>query len=207
MIDFLDNTRLHFDRDSLFLLNIILAIIMFGVALSLKLNHFKYLYYHPRSFFLGIFSQFFLLPFCTLLLVQGLQLPPSVALGMFLVAACPGGNISNFLTHLAGGNTALSVSLTAFSSVFSILLTPFNFGFWSQWYSPSAQLLQKISLNYFEIFKTVVLILGVPLVLGIWINGRWPGFAKKAGDLLKPIGIAIFVTFVAVAFYANYSIF
>lgn len=205
MIEVLDKTQLHFNQDSLFLLNVTLAIIMFGVALSLNFQDFKYVVQRPTPFFIGIASQFLLLPFLTLVLVQVIQIPPSVALGMFLVAACPGGNISNFLTHLARGNTALSVCLTAFSTVFAIILTPLSFGFWSRWYSPSAQLLQDISLNYIDVFKTVSLILGVPLILGILINGRWPQLAKKISNLLKPISIGIFVLFIAIAFYANYD--
>lgn len=205
MIEELDSTLLHFDKDGLFLLNLTLAIIMFGVALSLRFQDFKYVLQSPKSFFIGLASQFIMLPLLTLLLVLFIQPSPSVALGMFLVAACPGGNISNFLTLLARGNTALSVSLTAFSTCFSIILTPLNFSFWSSFYSPGAQLLEEISLDYMDVFKTVAMILGIPLILGMFINQRWPLIAKKISSLLKPISIAIFVIFIIIAFYANYD--
>jgi BASS family bile acid:Na+ symporter len=207
MLEALDQSSLNFNQDSLLLLNISLAIIMFGVALDLKVADFKYIAKKPKSFGLGIFSQFFFLPFLTLILVHIIQPPPSVALGMFLVAACPGGNVSNFMTYLAKGNTALSVSLTAFSTAFSIVLTPFNFGLWASFYQPTASLLKEISLSYFEVFQTVALILGIPLMMGMYINDRYPNWAKKATKILKPLSILIFAGFVIIAFIGNYGLF
>lgn len=207
MLEELDQTRLNFEGDSLLLMNISLAVIMFGVALDIKRTDFHYLWLHPKPFLIGIFSQFLMLPFLTWLLVLFMEPPPSVALGMFLVAACPGGNISNFLTNLAGGNTALSVSMTAFSTISSILLTPFNFALWSGFYEPSATLLQTISLEYSEVFKTVALILGIPLVLGMYASQKWPLSSVKTSKILKPASILIFIAIVAVAFYSNYDLF
>jgi bile acid:Na+ symporter, BASS family len=207
MEEALDNSTLNFNQDSLFLLNLSLAIIMFGVALDLKISDFKYIAKNPKAFWLGIASQFFFLPFLTLILVYLINPPPSVALGMFLVAACPGGNVSNFLTHLAKGNTALSVSLTAFSTGFSIFITPFNFALWSGLYGPTANLLKEISLSYADVFQTVALILGIPLVLGMIVNTRFPTWAAKATKILKPVSIMIFAAFVVIAFIGNYNLF
>ncbi|MGY6520566.1 MAG: bile acid:sodium symporter family protein [Mongoliitalea sp.] len=207
MIEQLDSSLLNFNQDSLFLLNLSLAIIMFGVALDLKVQDFRYIGKNPKAFLAGILSQFLVLPFLTLVLVIIIQVPPSVALGMFLVAACPGGNVSNFMTHLAKGNTALSVSLTAFSTAFSIFLTPLNFALWASFYSPSADLLQSISLSYFEVFQTVALILGIPLMTGMYINSHYPIWATKATKILKPLSILIFAGFVIIAFTGNYNLF
>ncbi|MGY6742465.1 MAG: bile acid:sodium symporter family protein [Cecembia sp.] len=207
MQEALDSSTLNFNQDALLLLNISLAIIMFGVALDLKVKDFRYVAKNPQSFLAGLFSQFFLLPALTLLLVSLIQPPPSVALGMFLVAACPGGNISNFMTHLAKGNTALSVSLTAFSTAFSVVLTPLNFAFWSKLYGPSAQMLKEISLSYFEVFQTVALILGIPLVIGMYINSHYPKWSMRATKILKPLSMLIFAGFVVIAFIGNYDLF
>lgn len=207
MVETLDNSTLNFNQDSLFLLNISLAIIMFGVALDLRITDFKYIAKNPKAFWLGIFAQFFVLPFLTFILVYLISPPPSVALGMFLVAACPGGNVSNFLTQLAKGNIALSVSLTAFSTGFSILITPFNFALWSGFYGPTSDLLKEISLSYSDVFQTVALILGIPLVLGMIVNHRFPNLAAKATKILKPISILIFAAFVLIAFLGNYDLF
>lgn len=207
MREALDASKLNFNQEALLLLNISLAIIMFGVALDLKIKDFHYVAKHPKSFMAGLFSQFIVLPGLTLLLITFIQPPPSVALGMFLVAACPGGNISNFMTHLAKGNTALSVSLTAFSTAFSVILTPLNFAFWSKQYAPTAQMLREIALSYFEVFQTVALILGIPLVLGMYVNSFYPKWALRATKILKPVSILIFAGFVLIAFAGNYNLF
>ncbi|AFL85429.1 putative Na+-dependent transporter [Belliella baltica DSM 15883] len=207
MLERLDSSTLNFDQDSLLLLNISLAIIMFGVALDLKISDFTAIAKNPKSFIAGIISQFIFLPFLTWVFVLIITPPPSVALGMFLVAACPGGNVSNFISHLAKGNAALSVSLTAFSTLFSIFLTPFNFALWAGFYAPSADLMRAISLDYIDIFQTVALILGVPLILGILINNRFPVWSKSATKILKPLSIFIFAVFVGIAFVGNYSLF
>ena len=203
----LDQMQINFGEDSLLLMNVSLAVIMFGVALEIKLSDFNYIWTKPKSFFLGIVSQFLLLPFLTFLLVLLINPTPSVALGMFLVAACPGGNISNFLTNYADGNSALSVSLTAFATLSSILLTPFNFALWSGLYGPTALLLKSISLDYVDVFETVALILGIPLILGIYTNQNKPQIAQKVASILKPLSVVIFISIVVVAFLSNFELF
>lgn len=203
----LDQLQIHFDGDSLFLMNVSLAVIMFGVALDIDFRDFKRIWTRPKSFLLGIVAQFLVLPFFTWLLILLVKPIPSVALGMFLVAACPGGNISNFLTHYARGNSALSVSLTAFATISSLLLTPLNFGLWSAGYQPAAALLVSIQLDYFEVFQTVALILGIPLALGIYVHHKKPLLARRFAFLLKPLSILVFITIVIVAFYSNFNLF
>lgn len=203
----LDAVRLNFSQGDLLLLNLALALIMYGVALDLKWADFKYLIRHPKGFFIGVFSQFVALPFLTWVLVFVLKPPPSIALGMFLVAACPGGNVSNFLTNLSKGNTALSVSLTAFSSIAAILLTPLNFALWASFYAPTSLLLKEISLDISEVFFTVGIILGIPLLLGILTRQKLPDFASRATNLLKPLSILIFAAFVVIAFSGNFDLF
>ncbi len=202
-----DAIQIHFSQDALWLLNLCLAIIMFGVALELSPSDFKRLWQHPKSSLLGILSQFILLPAITFLLILVLEPIPSVALGMMLVAACPGGNISNFMTHLAGGNAALSVSLTAFATIAAIFMTPFNLQFWGSLYAPTAEILKTVSIDPWQIFQTIALILGIPIILGMWLKKIQPGLAKKMARWLKPLSILIFVGFVAVAFAINLDIF
>ena len=160
----LDKVEIHFDNSSLWVLNIALAIVMFGVSLGISVEDFKRLLKEPKLVLIGILSQFILLPFFTLLLIMVVKPQPSIALGMMMVAACPGGNISNFMTHLAKGNTALSVSLTAFATFLAMFMTPFNFEFYGNLYAPTAELLKDVQVAPFELVKLVLLILGVPLV-------------------------------------------
>jgi len=203
----IDSIQIHFSQEALWLLNLCLAIVMFGVALDISPSDFKRLWRSPKSSLLGVASQFIILPALTFGLILILQPKPSIALGMILVAACPGGNISNFMTHLSGGNTALSVSLTAFATVAAIFMTPFNLQFWGNLYPPTASVLRTISINPLDIFKTIALILGLPLILGMWWRSYQPELAQKMAKWLKPLSILIFIGFVAVAFSLNYDIF
>ncbi len=203
----LDNLKINFDTESLWVLNITLAIIMFGVALGITLDDFKRLFKNPKIVLVGIFSQFILFPMITFLLVNLINPMPSIALGMIMVAACPGGNISNFMTQLSGGNAALSVSLTAFATLVAVLMTPINLSFWGNLYEPTAQILRTVQLDPFELVKLVSLILGVPLILGMIIRNRKPDLAAKISKILKPASILIFLAFIVIAFYDNLDIF
>ncbi|PIZ10494.1 MAG: symporter, partial [Flavobacteriaceae bacterium CG_4_10_14_0_8_um_filter_31_99] len=117
----IDSIKINFDSSGLWVLNIAIAIIMFGVALGISIDDFKRLMKHPKIVFVGVLSQFFLLPAFTFLAILLIKPHPSFALGMMLIAACPGGNVSNFFSKMAGGNAALSVSLTAFSTLICIV--------------------------------------------------------------------------------------
>ncbi len=203
----LDNLKLNFDDNSLWAMYIALAIIMFGVSLEITIGDFKRLSKKPKLVLIGVFSQFLLFPLITFALINIINPIPSIALGMILVAACPGGNISNFLTHLSGGNTALSVSLTAFATLVAIVMTPLNLQFWGNLYEPTSQILRDVKLNPFELAKLVTLILGVPLLLGMLFRKRNPTMATKIAKVLKPVSVLILMLFIAVAFYNNLDIF
>ena len=203
----LDSLKINFDSGGLWALNITLAIIMFGVALGITMNDFKRLFKNPKVVLVGIFSQFILFPALTFLLITIINPIPSVALGMIMVAACPGGNISNFMTQLSGGNTTLSVSLTAFATLVAVLMTPINLQFWGNLYEPTAQLLKIVELNSFELAKLVTLILGIPLVLGMLTRHYYAELSKKISRLLKPLSILIFLAFIIIAFSQNIDIF
>jgi len=204
MQESIDAIQLNLGNGGLMVMNVSLAFIMFGVALELTLPDFKNLIRNPKSTLLGIVSQFFLLPLLTFILVWMLQPAPSLALGMFMVAACPGGNISNFFSLLARGNAALSVSLTAISTLLAIVLTPLNFTFWAGLYEPANMILKEVSLNLFQIFKIIGLILGIPLILGMTLRNRNKTWAKKMSPWIKKFGIIFFAGFVVVAFSFNF---
>ncbi|WP_452229304.1 MULTISPECIES: bile acid:sodium symporter family protein [unclassified Lacinutrix] len=203
----LDDVKINFDSNGLWVLNIALAVVMFGVALGVTLDDFKELFRQPKVVLIGILSQFVLLPFVTYLFILFIKPQASIALGMMMVAACPGGNISNFMTHLAKGNTALSVSLTAFATFLAMVLTPINFQFYGNLYQPTAQLLQNVELNFFDLVKLVLLILGIPLVLGMTLRSKMPELAQKLSKILKPFSIFVFVGIVVIAFSNNLDIF
>lgn len=203
----LDDVQINFDSNGLWVLNIALAIVMFGVALGISVNDFKALFKQPKLVLVGVLAQFVLLPLLTFLIIILIKPQASIALGMMMVAACPGGNISNFMTHLAQGNTALSVSLTAFGTLFAIVATPLNFQLYGNWYEPTAEILKYVELQPFELVKLVVLILGIPLVLGMLLRSKNKALALKLSKLLKPISIIVFVAIVIIAFSKNTEVF
>ena len=203
----IDDAVLDFSASSLTLLNAILAVVMFSIAIDLKLSDFKVLARSPKPVLVGLASQFLLLPALTYLLVIVAQPRPSVALGLILVAACPGGNISNFITHRAGGNAALSVSMTAIATVGAILLTPLNIAFWGSLYAPTAEILRATSIDPVSIAVTVGLMLVLPLVLGILLNARRPDLTRRIRRPLQWLSMAIFLAFIAVALASNWGLF
>ena len=202
-----DAVNLNFSQDSLWLLNICLGIIMFGVALGIHLNDFKAILKQPKSAIVGIISQFILLPLVTFVLVSILKPAPSIALGMIMVAACPGGNISNFFSQAAGGNAALSVSLTAFSTGLAIFFTPLNLQLWGSLYGPTRAILRSVEVNPYDVFTTVVQILLIPLILGMLANHYLPKLAITLTKILRPLSMLIFIGFVVIAFSNNFEIF
>ena len=207
MVENVDSIQINFDVNSLWLVNITLAIIMFGVALDITVSDFKALFNKPKKVFIGILLQFFLVPAITLLLVYVIQPQASLALGLMMVAACPGGNVSNFMTKIAKGNTALSVSLTAFATAMALFITPVNLAVWANLYEPTALILKKVSLNPLEVTKIVLLILGIPLLIGMYIKQKFPSFAVKLSKIIKPLSFLILIAFIVVAFYNNLDIF
>ncbi|SDX51049.1 bile acid:Na+ symporter, BASS family [Lutibacter oricola] len=207
MTENLDNLKINFGEDGLWIVNVILAIIMFGVALGITIDDFKRLFKNPKILITGITAQFILLPFVTFIFIKIINPMPSIALGMMLVAACPGGNISNFMTQMAKGNAALSVSLTAFATIVCLVMTPFNLQFYGNLYEPTAEILNRVELDPYKLVKLVTLILGVPLILGMWLRQKRPALAQKTAKVLKPFSLGIFIIFIIVAFYNNLTIF
>lgn len=203
MNESIDALRINLGDGGLMVMNISLAVIMFGVALELSVDDFRRLMKEPKPTLVGVFSQFVLLPALTYLLVLGFAPHPSMALGMFMVAACPGGNISNFFSLLARGNAALSVSLTAIATLFAIVMTPFNFTFWASLYEPTNMILKDIHISLWEVFKIIGLILGIPLLLGMVLQRVKKDLANKMSPWIKGFGILFFAGFVLVAFGMN----
>jgi len=206
-VEEIDSITLNFSKDNIFLLNISLAVIMFGVALKLTLQDFALVLKHPKGVLAGILSQFLILPALTFGLVWIMNPHPSFALGMFMVAACPGGNISNFFSANAKGNIALSVSLTAVSSVLAVFMTPINLTFWSSIYAPTSDLLSSISIDTAGILQTIIMILGIPIVLGMFIRHKYESVAKKLQPAMHWASIIIFTAILVMAFAANIDLF
>ena len=194
------------------LLNVVLALVMFGVALGIKPATFIDIIRNPKSIITGIVCQLVLLPALTLVLIMclGNFISPMIALGMILVASCPGGNISNFITSLSRGNTELSVSLTAFNTAACVFTTPMNFSFWGGLYLKFAEkrmVLPELDIPFWEIFKSIVILLGIPLVLGILCAQYLPKVTAKIKKPFQYFSIAVFIVMVIAIFAGNFDAF
>ena len=212
----LDHIRINFNQGGLLALNITLGIIMFGVALGIKIQGFKTIFFKkPKILLVGLFSQFVALPLFTFLLVLLFHdyITTSIALGMILVSAAPGGNISNFISSLAKGSIELSVSLTAIATMGAVILTPFNFAFWGGLYIKYAEridgnlLLRDIVIDNVQMFQSVFVLLGIPLILGMLFSWKLPVITEKIKKPIQTVSVIIFMLFVIIAFIKNYDIF
>lgn len=203
----IDTIQINFNETALLIMNIVIGFIMFGVALDLQVSDFKRSLKTPKPALIGLACQFFLLPAITFVLVLIIQPLPSIALGLFLVAACPGGNLSNFLTHLAKGNTPLSISMSAISTVLAIVMTPLNTMFWASLYPPTKEIMTSFSISVGDMFITIFFMLGLPLILGMYIRKIMPTFAARFNQIMMKLSIVIFVLFVIVMVANNFDAF
>ncbi len=208
----LDAIKVNMNAGGMNVINIVLAFVMFGVALDIKPRTFLDILKNPKSIILGIICQMILLPALTFLLTILLNdwISPMIALGMILVAACPGGNISNFITSLSRGNTELSVSLTAFNTAVCIFTTPLNFSFWGKMYLNFAErrmAIPELDIPFWEIFKTIVILLGIPLLLGMLCSQYLPKVAKALKKPMQYLSVLFFIAMVVLAFGNNIDAF
>jgi len=201
----LDQVQLNFNPQGLFAINAAIGLMMLGVALELKLEDFKRIFIAPKAPAIGLGAQFILLPALTFLLTLILRPPPSIALGMILVAACPGGNLSNIITYLARGNCAVSVSMTAVSTLAAIVMTPFNLSLWGSLNPDTARILQAVNLSPVDVFTTVFIILGIPLGIGMLISRSFPTLADKIRRPFKIFSLIFFIGIVAAALAVNWQ--
>jgi BASS family bile acid:Na+ symporter len=201
----IDQVRLNFNPQGLFVINAAIGLMMLGVALELKLDDFKRIFVAPKAPMIGLGAQFILLPAFTYLLTLILHPPPSIALGMILVAACPGGNLSNIITFLARGNCAVSVSMTAVSTAAAIFMTPFNLAFWGSLNSQTDQILKAVRLSPYDVFVNIFIILGIPLILGLFLSRAFPSLVAKARKPFKIFSLVFFIAIVAAALIANWQ--
>lgn len=180
----LDDVTLNLDSSARSGLSIILAMMMFSVGLGLSLDDFRRVLKRPAVILFGTALQVIALPALTFLLTFLIAPTASIALGMMVVAACPGGNASNVLTQAARGDAALSVSLTALSSALAVLTTPFNIMFWAGLHPRTANLLSTIGLDRGAFLAETTMTLGLPLALGLFMAER---VARVAARIRKPL--------------------
>ncbi len=203
----IDAIQLNFSPAGLRVINAVIGLMMFGVALDIRIEDFRRIAASPKAPLIGLLAQFVLLPAFTFGLTLAVGPAPSIALGMILVASCPGGNLSNLMTYLAGGNAAVSVSMTAISTLAAILMTPLNLSLWGSLNPATAEILRQVHLSPVDVFVTVFVILGIPLALGLAVAHWRPRLVERVRKPFKVLTVVIFVGVVGAALGANWSIF
>lgn len=212
VINTIDSIQVSLNAGGMNTINIILAFVMYGVALGIRPRIFADVFKKPKSVILGMLCQLVLLPAFTFLLAiaMGSAISPMMGLGMILVASCPGGNISNFMSSLGKANVELSVSLTAISTALAVIMTPFNFWLYGNLYLKTAAVAADIPtlvIPLMDVFKTIFILLGIPLVLGILTTHFLPRVAEVLKKPLQWLSIVIFIAMVVLSFSSNINAF
>ena len=212
IIEVIDGISVTLNAGGMNTINIVLAFVMYGVALGIRPGTFLKLLKNPKPIFVGMLSQLVLLPMLTFLLALafGSSISWTMAIGMILVASCPGGNISNFMSSLSKADVELSVSLTAISTALAIFLTPFNFWLWGNLYIKAAGLAAEVPqlvIPLWDVFKTIFILLGIPLTLGILTARYLPKVAEKLKKPLQWFSIIFFIAMVVLSFAGNIDAF
>lgn len=199
------NLEVAFSSQNLLVLNAILAGMIFGVSLKLTPADFARVVRQPRAPMAGLLAQFVLLPAGTCLATAMLNVPAELALGMILVASCPGGSFSNVMTWLSKASVPVSVTMTAVSSLAAIVMTPFNFALYGYLNPHTRTLLRDIALDPVNLIALVALVLVMPLILGMLIGGRHPQLAERADKPMRVVTLLVFLLFVVIAFANNFD--
>ena len=187
----------------MFLLNIAMAFLMFSVALDVRFSDFRKVLQFPKSIGVGMFAQYLVFPLLTLGIIALFKPPVSIAMGMVLVSMCPSGNITNFLTHYAQANVALSVTLNAIIILLATFITPAGFLFWSKFIPESEALRQSFELNFGEMALIIIELIVVPLLFGMFLNQQKPVFVAKIRPWVQRFSLVIFFSILVVALLGN----
>jgi bile acid:Na+ symporter, BASS family len=167
------------------ILSLVLATMVFAVALEVKVDDFRRVAQTPKAVVCGLIPQFILLPVGTWVATLLLDLPANIEVAMILLASCPGGSVSNVVTHFGRGNTALSVSISAAASVIALVATPFNFSWMVASNPNTAQWLKVLAISPNDIWLSLVLLLALPMSLGLIVSNRLPALTAR---IQKPLG-------------------
>lgn len=184
------------DKVSTMFLAASLIIIMLGMGLSLVADDFKRIIIYPKAIIVGLVNQLILLPLIGFAIAISFPLTPEIAIGIMILAACPGGPTSNLITHLAKGDTALSVTLTALSSFITILTIPFIINFALIHFLDEGKMIQ---LDVMETIVRIFIIIIIPIIIGMIIRRYREKFAlKMANPVRKASGIVIALVIIGI---------
>ena len=177
------------------LLPIAIGIIMMGLGLTLTIDDFKRIVVFPKAVLVGLFCQMLLLPLVCFLIAKGFGLSPELAVGLMLLAAAPGGATANMYSHLAKGDVALNVTLTAVNSVLSLFTLPLIVNFAINYFMNSDK---AVTMQFSKIIEVCVIVI-IPVSLGMLIHAKAPAFSKKLDKPVKILSAAFLVLIIAIS--------
>lgn len=198
-----DALRINFNPAQLAILNAAMAFLMFSVALDVRPADFRKVIHFPKSVAIGLTVQYLLFPVLTLGVIFLFQPPVSMAMGMILVSMCPSGNMTNFLTHFARANVALSVTLNGIIILSTSVITPAGFLFWSRFVPESEDLRRSFDVGFGEMALIIVELILAPLLFGMWLNGRFPGPIGRIRPWVQRSALVIFFSILVLALLGN----
>lgn len=176
---------------------------MFGVALDIHFSEFTYIIKHPKSIIAGLISQWILLPVLTMILIWIIEPEFTLAMGMILIAACPGGNVSNYAVHLSGANAALSVMLTTISTLMCVFTTPIIFSFFSTLLSKGNSSYPVFEIQFLDMASSILQLIIIPMILAQICVQLFPVFTDKIKKMVRMMSLFIFIGFVLFAIKGN----
>ncbi len=210
----LDTLTISFNKTGNWLLMLFMAVVMYGVALGLKPQFFRGVFNRPGSMFIGLFCQWIVLPLVTFLLCVLFRdyVPPMVAMGLLLVSACPGGAVSNFMTSYGKGNAELSVLMSTITTLAAPIFTPINYAIWGGLYTKyldqsAADVLRTLQVPPVQIALTVILIIGIPVVLGLLTVKFAPNASARLKEIMRYLSIVVFLCVVGIMMSQNFMLF
>ncbi len=179
----------------------ILTLLMFDLGLSLKFEDFGKVFRHPRSLAVALTGQLILLPLIALALAWALRLPPVFFIGLVLIACCPGGSSSNVFSKLAGGDVALSVTLTAFSSVITLFTLPLVMSWATRLVGENVGIVLPVG----NLIKQNLLLMLLPVLLGIGLHYAWPKAAEKTDRILGKLAFPLLLVLITVFYIQHHK--
>jgi BASS family bile acid:Na+ symporter len=210
----LDTLTINFNRTGNWLLMLFMAVVMYGVALGLKPQFFRGVFNRPRALFLGLACQWLIFPFVTFLLCVLFHsfVPPIVAMGLILVASCPGGAVSNFMTSYAKGNAELSVLMSTVTTLGAPIFTPINYAIWGGLYAKymdasAGNVLRTLQVPPTQIALTVIVIIGIPVLLGLITVKFAPNASARLKDIMRYLSIVVFLCVAGMMMSQNFILF
>ena len=210
----LDSLTINFNRTGNWLLMLFMAVVMYGVALGLKPQFFRGVFNRPGSMFIGLACQWFILPLVTFLLCVLFHkyVPPMVAMGLILVASCPGGAVSNFMTSYAKGNAELSVLMSTITTLGAPIFTPINYAIWGGLYvkymdAAASDVLRTLQVPPLQIALTVIVIIGIPVLLGLITVKFAPNASARLKEIMRYVSIVVFLSVAGMMMSQNFILF